>query len=186
MDFSFRHDLWWALLPRSPQDGGRVELCVVRPTHGERRLLDALELEPGRGAIGDHWVLDPDRSPGAELALINAHVARAVARDRDHPGHTGDNLHVDLDLSEANLPVGTRLALGDALLEVSADIHRPCRSFHDRYGVLAAQRVARANRRGLRGRGVLCRVIRGGRVAVGDVCTVQREHSATERMGQGA
>lgn len=174
MDLSFRHDLWWALLPRSPLDGGRVELCVVRPAHGERRLVERLELAPGSGATGDHWREDAARSRGSELALINAHVARAVARDRDHPGHAGDNLHVDLDLSEANLPVGTRLALGDVVLEVSADVHRPCKSFHDRFGKLAAQRVARANRRGLRGRGVLCRVVQGGTVAVGATIRVLR------------
>ena len=177
MDLSFRHDLWWALLPRSPRDGGRVELCVVRPAHGERQIVESLQLTPGRGATGDHWHEDPERSPGSEVALINAHVARAVARDRDHPGHTGDNLHVDLDLSELNLPVGTRLALGDVVLEVSADIHRPCKSFHDRFGKLAAQRVARANRRGLRGRGVLCRVVAGGAITVGMPIRVLRQES---------
>lgn len=179
MDLSFRHDLWWALLPRSPRDGGRVELCVVRPAHGERRIVESLEVIPGGGATGDHWRDDSERSPGSELALINAHVARAVARDRDHPGHTGDNLHVDLDLSESNLPVGTQLALGDVLLEVSADIHRPCKSFHDRFGKLGAQRVARANRRGLRGRGVLCRVVRGGVLTVGTPIRVLRQVPGT-------
>ena len=83
MDLSFRHDLWWALLPRSPRDGGRVELCVVRPAPGERRLVDVLEVAPGCGAAGDHWHADADRSLGAELALINAHVARSVARCDD-------------------------------------------------------------------------------------------------------
>jgi len=177
MDLSFRHDLWWALLPRSPRDGGRVELCVVRPAHGERRIVEMLGLTPGSGATGDHWREDADRSPGSELALINSHVARAVAHDRDHPGHTGDNLHVDLDLSESNLPVGAQLALGDVVLEVSADIHRPCKSFHDRFGKLAAQRVSRANRRGLRGRGVLCRVVQGGTIAVGATIRVLRPES---------
>jgi len=167
MDLSFRHDLWWARLARSPRDGGRVALCVVRPARGERRVLEALELTPGEGARGDHWREDPRRSLGAEVALINVHVARAVARDGAQPCDTGDNLHVDLDLSEANLPVGTQLVLGEVVLEVSADVHRPCRSFHERFGPRAAQRVARANRRGLRGRGVLCRVIRGGPVAAG-------------------
>lgn len=146
----------------------------MRPVHGERRLVETLEVSPGIGAVGDHWSTDRVRSPGAELALINAHVARSVARDRDHPGHTGDNLHVDLELSEENLPVGTRLELGDVILEVSKDVHRPCKSFHERFGKAAAQRVARANRRGLRGRGVLCRVVRGGHITVGAEIVVTR------------
>lgn len=175
MDLSFRHDLWWALLPRSPRDRGTVVLCVVRPARGERRVVDALAVEPGRGALGDHWVQDEGRSDGSELALINSHVSHAVARDRDHPGHTGDNLHVDLDLSEANLPSGSRLVIGEVVLEVSADEHRPCRSFHDRFGKVNAQRVARANRRGLRGRGVLCRVLEGGVIVLGaEVVVVRR------------
>lgn len=175
MDLSFRHDLWWARLPRSPRDQGRIELCVVRPAPGERRIVDALELEPGAGVLGDRWRTDLSRAPGGEVALVNTHVARAVAGPEPwRRALLGDNLHVDLDLAEANLPVGARLLVGEVELEVAADVHRPCRAFHGRFGRRAAQRVARANRRGLRGRGVLCRVLRGGRVALGDVVRVAR------------
>ena len=174
MDLSFRHDLWWALLPRSPRDAGRIELCVVRPARGERTLVPELIVEPGFGAVGDRWRHDVERTPGTELALINANVSRSVARDVTHAGYTGDNLHVDLDLSEANLPVGTRLVCDGVVLEVSPAVHRPCRTFHERFGKTAAQRVARANRRGLRGRGVLCSVIAGGVLRAGAFLTVVR------------
>ena len=174
MDLSFRHDLWWARLPRSPGDAGRIELCVVRPERGQRVVVSELIVEAGLGVVGDRWRADPERTPGTEVALINAHVARSVARDVTHAGQTGDNLHVDLNLSEANLPVGTRLLCDGVVLEVSPAIHRPCRTFHDRFGKTAAQRVARANRRGLRGRGVLCSVLAGGVLRTGALLTVAR------------
>jgi MOSC domain-containing protein YiiM len=175
VDLSLRHDLWWALLPRSPRDVGRIMSCVLRPAPGQRRVVDALEVAPGRGVVGDRWEHDPARSPGSQVALINSHVVRALSAASGRSAwETGDNLQVDLELSERNLPEGTRLLIGDTVLEVSADTHRPCRGFHDRFGALAVKRIARANRRGLRGRGVLCAVVEGGWIEVGARVSVER------------
>lgn len=177
MDLSFRHDLWWARLPRSPLDHGRVAGLVRRPPGGragEREKLDELELSVEQGVLGDRWQGDPDATPGMQVSLINIGVLSSLApREQDRP-QSGDNLWVDLDLSENNLPVGSRLAMGSCILEVSEVPHRPCTAFHVRFGKTAAQRVARANRRGLRGRGVLCRVVQGGRVSSGDSISVTR------------
>ena len=177
MDLSFRFDLWWALLPKSPRERGQVADLVLRPPgyqQGARRVVEELELDPERGAIGDKWETDPEGQPEAQIALINVHVIRSLARGHSDASMSGDNLHVDLDLTEANLPPGTRLDVGQAQLEVSSMPHRPCASFASRFGASGAKKVARADRRGRRGRGVLCTVVRGGVVRVGDEIVVRR------------
>jgi MOSC domain-containing protein YiiM len=110
---------------------------------------------------------------------MNVHVLRAVAgNDAARLAPAGDNLIVDLDLSEKNLPVGSLLTIGEVVLEVSPEPHRPCASFVERYGSLAAKRVARGNRTGLRTRGVLARVVMPGTLRVGANIHVKRPGSA--------
>lgn len=176
VDLSFRFDLWHARLPRSPRDVGRVEACVVRPAENQRRVADALEVRVGAGSVGDSWSTHEYDAEGNQVSLVNVHVLRSLAGDDlERRALSGDNLQVDLDLSEASLPVGSRLHVGEeVVLEVSPVIHRPCEKFHDRYGKSAAQKVARANRRGKRGRGVLCSVAHGGTIRVGDAIRVER------------
>jgi len=152
--------------------------CVVRTGRGTRAAPDELELVAGRGIVGDSWATHPHSAPGNQVSLINIHVARAVADgDEGRTPLTGDNLQVDLELSEANLPVGTLLRIGTAVLRVSEVPHRPCRSFVERFGATHTKRVARATRIGRRGRGVLCEVLASGRLRVGDAIAVERPKS---------
>ena len=174
MDLSFRFDLWWALLPASPRDEGRVVRCVIRPAHDRRETPDTIRVSPERGVELDRWDSDAARRPGNQVSLINVHVLRSLAGTEERMPLSGDNLHVDLDLSEANLPVGTRLAIGSALLEISADPHRPCRKFHQRFGASAVKKVVRAAQQGRRGRGVLASVLRAGEIRVEDAIRVER------------
>lgn len=175
MDFSFRFDGWLARLARSPKDEGRVELCVVRPEHGTRRVVEALVITPEHGIEGDRWNVDPHRRDGNQVSLMNVHVLRAFAGDdADRMALAGDNVIVDLDLSETNLPPGTVLAIGGCELEITAEPHRPCRLFEGRYGVKAVKRVKRGNATGRRTRGVLARCTRGGTIRRGDVIVVRR------------
>jgi MOSC domain-containing protein YiiM len=176
LDLSWRFDGWIDALPHSPRDSGRVERCVVRTGPGQRALPDAIELIAGAGVQGDSWSKHPHAQEGNQVALINVHLVRALSDgDAQRSALSGDNLQVDLDLSEENLPVGTRLAIGaQTVLVVSAMPHRPCRHFHERFGASAAKKVARANKRGLRGRGVLCSVERGGTIRIGDPIRVER------------
>jgi len=177
-DLSFRFDRWYEQLPASPRDVGAVVRCVVRPSKDQRATPDEVRVIPGRGLEGDHWGGSSHDGPGNEISLINVHVALSVAKgDETRTPLTGDNFQVDLDLSEQNLPVGSILELGEALLRVSDVPHRPCRKFVQRFGPRAAKRVARANRVGRRGRGVLCEVLRGGAVCVGDEIRVTRPAS---------
>jgi MOSC domain-containing protein YiiM len=174
-DFSWRFDSWFESLPRSPRDRGRVERCVVRTGRGERATPAAIELVAGRGVAGDSWASHSHSSPGNQVSLINVHVLRSVADgDEGRMPLSGDNLHVDLELSEENLAVGTVLRIGTATLRVSPVPHRPCRSFVERFGATAAKKVARATRIGRRGRGVLCEVVEGGTIRAGDEIRVER------------
>lgn len=178
MDLSFRFDLWLALLRRSPRDHGKVELCVVRTAKGERETPSELRVSPERGVEGDRWLTDPHKRPGNQVSLINLHVLRSLAgRDVDRMALAGDNLIVDLDLAEASLPAGTKLAVGGAELEISTDPHRPCRSFEARYGVSAVKKVRRGIARGRRSRGVLARCTKAGTIRVGDAIAVVRSNS---------
>jgi len=134
-----------------------------------------VEVVPESGIEGDRWAESPYAEAGNEVSVINVHMLRAIAdSDPDHMALSGDNLHVDLDLSQENLPIGTRLLIGGAVLEVSDVEHVPCGSFVERFGKVATKRVARANRLGLRGRGVLCHVRVRGEIGIGDAIKVER------------
>ena len=127
----------------SPKDSGTLELIVRRPAVGERELLDEGELDLRVGLVGDTWIdrgskKTPDGSshPEMQLNVMNASAALLVAAgDAGRPALAGDQLFVDLDLSETNLPPGTRLAIGDAVIEITAEPHRGCAKFSERFGV---------------------------------------------------
>jgi MOSC domain-containing protein YiiM len=175
LDLSFRFDGWFKRLPASPRDVGSVCRCVQRTGPGQRATPERVQVAPGRGVIGDAWQTHEHSLPDNEIALVNVHVITSLADgDATRTPLSGDNFHVDLELSEENLPPGTRLHVGEAVLVVSDTPHRPCEKFVQRFGVTAAKKVARADRRGRRGRGVLCTVERGGWIAVGDEIRVER------------
>ncbi|MFT4647665.1 MAG: hypothetical protein ACI9X4_000878 [Glaciecola sp.] len=176
MDFSFRFDGWFKNLPDSPLDDGRVYRLVQRPAGGgvgARLTPDTIRVEVGKGVIGDRRSQHPESAEG-EISLINVHVLRAVSPGEERMSMSGDNLQVDLNLSEVNLPIGTYLHIGSAILEVGPQPHFPCGLFVERFGPKATQRVARASRKGKRGRGVLCLVKQSGEITVGDAIRVER------------
>ena len=122
---------------RAPVDKGVVELIVRRPAEGEREVLAEGVLDLDEGLVGDRWSAHrssktPDGSPNREtqLTLMNARVVDLVAAgDRERWALAGDQLYVDLDISEENLPAGTRLALGSAVIEVTPEPHTGCVKF---------------------------------------------------------
>lgn len=163
---------------RAPRDEGTVELLVRRPAIDEREVLDVAELDPAEGVVGDSWCRrpssrTPDRSPhpDMQLNLMNSRAATLLAGSPDRWPLAGDQLFVDLDLSEAALPPGTRLALGSAIIEITAEPHRGCRKFSDRFGLDALRLVNSAAGRELRLRGANARVVTAGVVRTGDRIT---------------
>jgi hypothetical protein len=159
----------------SPPDQGRVDLIVRRPAENVREVLAEARLDRVQGLVGDTWRvrpsrLTPDRLPHPDLqvTLMNCRAAALVAGGDERRQLAGDQLYVDLDLSEANLPPGTRLAVGSAVIEISDKPHRGCTKFAERFGQEALRFVNSPVGRELRLRGVNAKVMVAGTVRVGD------------------
>ncbi|MDX1383700.1 MAG: MOSC domain-containing protein [Thermoanaerobaculia bacterium] len=157
----------------APADGGRLELIVARPRSDERVVLDVGQLDREAGLVGDCWkaAFDASGDPGyldAQVTVMNARAAALVAGPRERWPLAGDQLYVDLDLSGENLPPGARLAIGDAVLEVTAEPHTGCRKFVSRFGLDAMKFVNSEVGRALNLRGINTRVVKAGEVRVGD------------------
>ena len=156
----------------APADDGRLEFIVRRPASDEREVVDEARLEPGLGLVGDRWAMQDARSTpsylAAELTLINTRVLAAIEPDRSRWPLAGDQLYVDLDLSLDNLPAGTRLAIGSAVIEVSEAPHTGCAKFSARFGGAAQRWVNSENGRSHRMRGLNARIVEGGTVRAGD------------------
>jgi hypothetical protein len=143
-------------------------MIVRRPRSGEREVLASARLDPASGLVGDRWgAVTPPR--GGQLTLMNSRTIALLAQDRARWPLAGDQLFVDLDLSISNLPAGTRLAVGDAVIEVSAEPHTPCRKFRERYGLDAVRFVGSNVGQELQLRGINARIVSAGDVRVGDV-----------------
>jgi MOSC domain len=160
---------------QSPKDRGVLEMIVRRPQIGEREILDEGELDLSDGLVGDSWKIrsskrtaDGSPHPDMQLNLINARLVALVAQDRSRWHLAGDQLYVDLDLSAGNLPPGTRLAIGTAVIEVTAEPHTGCSKFVERFGADAMKFVNSSERRDLHLRGINARVVRPGALRVGD------------------
>jgi MOSC domain-containing protein YiiM len=162
----------------APKDAGTVELMVRRPGEGERELLDEAELHAVEGLVGDNWrtrgsraTEDGSAHPDLQLTVMNARVTALIARTRERWALAGDQLYVDLDLSEVNLPAGTRLQIGSAVIEITAMPHTGCGRFARRFGVEALKFVNSGVGRELNMRGRNARIVTGGTVHMGDtVC----------------
>jgi hypothetical protein len=160
---------------QSPKDEGVLELIVRRPASGEREVLEAGRLDPEDGLVGDTWKkrassrsADGLAHPDMQLNIMSSRVIGLIAQGKDRWPLAGDQLFVDLDLSDENLPPWTRLALGEAVIEVTDQPHTGCGKFIARFGVDAATFVNSTVGRQLHLRGVNARVVRAGAIRVGD------------------
>ncbi|MGC9962162.1 MAG: MOSC domain-containing protein [Acidimicrobiales bacterium] len=163
----------------APSEEGVVELLVRRPDVGGRETPEKLVLDLVEGVVGDNWLRrgststpDGSANPEAQVTIMNARVAALVAGgDRDRWALAGDQIYVDFDLSQENLPAGTRVRLGSAVLEISAKPHTGCTKFVERFGADAMRFVNSPTGRDLRLRGANCRVVLAGVVQLGDAIT---------------
>jgi MOSC domain-containing protein YiiM len=159
----------------APADGGTVELIARRPAVDEREVLTEARLDVSDGLEGDTWFVRgsrqiPDGGPNPEtqLTLMSARAAAAIAGEHQHWPLAGDQLYVDLDLSQTNLPLGSRVQIGSAVIQFSEAPHTGCAKFSARFGVDALRFVNSPTGRKLRLRGANCRVVVGGTVRPGD------------------
>ncbi len=163
----------------TPTDEGQVRLVVRRPGRGEREILDEGQLDTEQGLIGDDWINRPGMnrdtpSPYAQVTVMNARVAELVSGESEPAtwAQCGDQLYIDLDISEANMPAGTRLAVGEAILEVQPEPHTGCVQFRGWWGADALRHISTKEGQALRMRGANTRVVRSGAVRPGDSARV--------------
>jgi len=168
---------------RSPRDQGVLKLIVRRPGIGEREVLEQGELDLVQGLVGDTWnrrtsnrSFDGGPHPDMQLNIMNARAIALISQSPDRWQLAGDQLFVDLDLSPANLPPGTRLAIGSAIVEVTAEPHTGCGKFVSRFGVDAMKFVNSTIGRELSLRGINAKVVQPGAIRIGDAVRKMHAH----------
>jgi len=160
---------------QSPEDNGLLELIVARPQKGERDVIEEGQLDLELGLVGDNWKtrgsgLTEDRSahPGMQLTIMNSRAIALIAHTRDRWQLAGDQLYVDLDISPGNLPPGTKLSIGSAVVEVTDAPHTGCKQFVERFGMDAMKWVNSPEGKDLNLRGINTRVTQAGTIRVDD------------------
>jgi hypothetical protein len=165
----------------SPRDHGTLELICGRPATEQRELLDEGFLDEVEGLVGDNWLTRGSKStedgsahPDLQVTLMNVRAAQLIAGTEERRQLAGDQLFVDFDLSEDNFPPGTRIQIGEAIVERTQIPHRGCGKFSRRFGVDALKFVNSQVGRHLNLRGVNTKIVKGGTVRRGDAIVVLR------------
>jgi hypothetical protein len=155
----------------SPKDDGRLTMIVRRPSIGEREVLESGELDTTAGLAGDSWGQRERVDPDAQLNVMNARIAELLADDEPTRALAGDQLYLDIDLSDENLPLGSRLRVGGAVIEITPKPHTGCAKFAARFGAEVTRFVNTGEGKRLHLRGVCAKVVEGGTVRRGDPVT---------------
>ena len=134
-------------------------------------MLARTSITPESGIPGDAWGRQQCPAPEAQLAVMQIDIAELIANGQPLTLF-GDNFCLELDLSAANLPSGSRLRAGTATLEVTPEPHNGCRKFRERFGDAALRFVSKRELRHLNLRGIYMRVVEGGEIATGDLLQV--------------
>ena len=156
------------LVRSSPKDAGVLKLIVLRLPNEQRHTPPQAVISVTHGVEGDRWSLKTNANPLSQVSVMNARYLEAIAGDAARMNLAGDNLVVDLDLCESNLPAGTRLRIGQAVIEVTDSPHTACGKFERRYGTAMRDLTNSPEGCALRLRGLYARVIHGGEVRLGD------------------
>jgi hypothetical protein len=161
---------------QSPKDHGILKMIVRRPADDEREVIERGDLDLLKGLIGDNWKQrgskhseDGSANPEAQITVMNARTIELLAQEEERWPLAGDQLYIDMELSDDNLPPGTRLGLGSAIIEVSAVPHTGCKKFSARFGVDAMKFVNSSEGKRLHLRGINTKIVRPGVIQVGDV-----------------
>ena len=163
-------------IKHSPTDNGVLDLIVCRPQIDTRKVLDFAELDVEKGLIGDTWPMrgssktaDGGPHPEMQITIMNSRVVALVAQAKERWPLAGDQLFIEMDLSKANLPAGSRISLGSAVIEVTEPPHLGCMKFVARFGAEAMKFVNSEVGKELCMRGVHARVVQSGMVRTGDI-----------------
>jgi hypothetical protein len=163
---------------QSPRETGVLKMIVRRPQVDERELMQEAEITLEEGLAGDTWkARGSDHTPDgaanieAQITIMNARIIELLAQTEDRWALAGDQLYADFDLSDDNIPPGTQLAIGTAVVEVSPVPHTGCKKFSARFGVEAMKFVNSPEGKRLHLRGINTRVVKAGLIRVGDAIT---------------
>jgi hypothetical protein len=161
---------------QSPKNEGVLQLIVCRPEVDSREIRAEADLDPVDGLIGDNWNVRPSSRtadgsphPDMQINIMNARSVALVATEKERWPLAGDQLFIDMELSKANLPAGSRIAIGDAILEVTPQPHTGCKKFVARFGLDAMKFVNSEVGKELCLRGINARVVQAGTIKVGQV-----------------
>jgi MOSC domain-containing protein YiiM len=153
----------------APSDRGTLDYIVRRPRVEEREILSEGHLDLHEGLVGDSWrqrMASPN--PDTQINAMNVRVVTLVAQQKVRWSLAGDQLYVDFDLSTDNLPPGSRLAIGAAVIEVTAKPHNGCHKFTARFGQDATRFVNSPIGKRLHLRGINAKVVQPGVIRIGD------------------
>jgi len=163
------------IIKQSPSKQGSLELIVTRPKVNQREELTKGVLDEDQGLVGDNWATRGSSStsngsanPEMQINIMNSRVARLICQHHSDWKMAGDQLFVDLNLSKDNVPPGTRLVVGKAILEVTSPPHTGCQKFAQRFGRDALKFISTKEGRHWQLRGINAKVIKGGTVRLGD------------------
>lgn len=152
-------------VPRS--DAGRLALIVRRLEDGSRDTPGVAQLDEQQGLVGDAWSRERRPDPDRQLTVMRRDVAELIANGQPLTLF-GDNFFVDLDIGTANLPPGSRLSVGECVVEVTPEPHTGCPKFKSRFGHDALKMTALKSFRNHNLRGIHWRVVASGTICVGD------------------
>ncbi len=167
---------------QSPVNNGSLDMIVRRPKIGEREVIEQGELDLVEGLVGDNWkargssgTKDGSAHPEMQITMMNSRLIALIALNKKRWQLAGDQLYIDMNLSEDNLPAGTQIALGSAVVQITPVPHRGCKLFVERFGVDATKFVNSQEGRELRLRGVNAIIVQPGAIRVGDLATIVEE-----------
>lgn len=163
----------------APKEAGSLEMIVRRPDVDEREVVENGVLDIDNGLVGDNWLTRGSSRtsnglghPEMQLNLMNYRYALLIARTAERVPLAGDQLFVDLDLSENNVPAGTRISIGEAIIEVTPIPHLGCKKFVERFGIDAMKIANSEFGRRHHLRGINARVIVGGLIRKMDILRI--------------
>ena len=164
------------IISQSPKDEGALQLIVRRPDVDQRESVAKGYLDIREGLVGDSWrargsghMADGQADPDMQLNIMNSRIAELVANGFERRELAGDQLYLDMELSSDNLPPGTQLALGEAIIEVTEPPHTGCKKFAARFGTEAMVFVNSGMGKTRNFRGICAKVVQSGDVEVGDI-----------------
>ena len=153
-------------------------MIVQRPDVDQRKVVAEGTLDVAAGLVGDSWqsrgstrTPDGGPNPDAQVTIINSRLIALIAQTEDRWPLAGDQLVIDLDMSMDNLPTGTQISIGSAVIEVSEEPHTGCSKFAQRFGHDALRFISTPTGQAMRLRGVNTRVIQSGPIRIGDTAT---------------